>query len=627
MKRFFFLEYCDSAFTFNCEEGDIVSLDPSVSYLLQKKKIRYYILEDYYDEGTLRSAEADYFFEQLKWFDSFDNFIEEDISYCRRYSIPIAKSNYLRLKYFVDTIMVYSYILYNFFQINKDIKEIIYTYKSCREDNKFSIFELKSRYCQVFSDLLRLFCGKNNVRFTSIPVKAKDIFSKEYFFRSCRENKFFKSQMKKIINFYKYKKLHNIILSDTSLKDLNILFMHAGSLDIDCPIKEAIKRKAHVYVKEKSEIVREDYWLRWPMDLPELDECFVKRLKKESDFCADNLEKNAEIISWINDKCLMDVSSIVLPFLQYFISQDCSYILQESERMFRFYKQNKIDYVFARGNTDRDSLAYLVAAKYLKGAKSVCIQHSNFAIDNEVFGVFEIETYNYTFAREYISENYFKYSLENIYKSDCKVFRSSHYLRNVEKKYYKNKEKMKVVYVEKKFPDKLKCFNNMLYPLAWYYEFQRRLIDFFAKESRVEFVYKHASSQGWAGSSVLKHIKNISCKNISIYDKHLLKSLKFADRVIVDYPSSALFEAAVAGKPVLCVCANYFRIIKQAKEVFGKSIQQFSSIDEAILLIREFLYGNPQEYIVNIPLSKNDFLDVFKEVNSTSKCNTRIKDL
>jgi len=69
MKHFFFLEYCDSSFTFNCEEGDIVSLDPSVSYLLHKRKLKYHILEDYYDEKMLRASEEEYFFEQLKWFE------------------------------------------------------------------------------------------------------------------------------------------------------------------------------------------------------------------------------------------------------------------------------------------------------------------------------------------------------------------------------------------------------------------------------------------------------------------------------------------------------------------------------------------------------------------------------
>jgi len=84
----------------------------------------------------------------------------------------------------------------------------------------------------------------------------------------------------------------------------------------------------------------------------------------------------------------------------------------------------------------------------------------------------------------------------------------------------------------------------------------------------------------------------------------------------MDYPSGSLFEAAVFGKPVLCLCADYFEILKQAKEVFGKSIQQFSSIDEAVLIVRKFLCADPEEYRVNIPIPKNDFLDIFQDMKN-----------
>jgi hypothetical protein len=62
------------------------------------------------------------------------------------------------------------------------------------------------------------------------------------------------------------------------------------------------------------------------------------------------------------------------------------------------------------------------------------------------------------------------------------------------------------------------------------------------------------------------------------------------------------------------LCADYIRILKQAKNIFGKSIQQFSSIEESKRIIKEFLYGNPKDYIVNIPMSDNDFIDTFREI-------------
>jgi len=598
-------------------EGEIVSLAPSVSYSLNKDKIKYQIIEDYYDEKMLRTSEEEYFFEQLKWFELFDKFIKDNISFCMEYSVPLAKANYLRIKYFIDTVVISSFVLSQFFQNNSDLKEITYVHRLFDEDENYSIFEFKSKSRKAFSDLLQLFCGKYNVQFASCVVGKKDVAFEGNLLNSFRRNDFIKSSIKRILNLYKYGKLEKLFTSDTSLKDLNIFFMHAGSLDIDYPIIEAIRHKAHVYVKENGKVIREDKFLRKPVDLPELDEYFLKSLKEESKTCADNLDENAEIISWIDSKCSMNVSSIVLPFLRYFISKDCFYILQESERMQKFYKHNNVDYVFARGNTDRDSLGPLVAAKYMKGPKSICVQHACFALDIEVFGVFETETYNCTVARDNISQDYFEHSIRNRYQTDCKVVQSSHYLRSVRKKYSNKKNvgrRERVVYVEKKFSDKVRCFNNMIYPLTWYYEFQKKLIDCFARESKYEFIYKHAQGQEWAEDSILRYIKDKGCGNIDVSKRHFLKTLESADRVIMDYPSGSLFEAAVFGKPVLCLCADYIRILKQAKNIFGKSIQQFSSIEESKRIIKEFLYGNPKDYIVNIPMSDNGFIDTFREI-------------
>ena len=490
MKRVFLLEDCDSSFLSRCKDGNVISLNPAVSYFLHKNNIKYQILDDYYGEKKLISYGDYYFFEQLKWFDFLDSFLKENISYCKRYNIPMAKANYLRLKYFVDFPIIYSYIFSNFFQSNTDIKQIIYVRRSFIENNKYSIFEFKSKSRKVFYDLLKLFCKKNDIQFVDQIVDKEKKQSQKCYLNTNSRNRFIKSQIKKIINIIKYEKLKKLLALDTSLKDLNFFFMHAGSIDIDYPIKEVVKCKAHIYVMENSRVIREDNLLRKQVDIPELDECFLESLKEESETCANNLDKDSEIVSWINNKCSLDVSSIVLPFLKYFVSNDCFYILQYAERMFSFYNQNDIDYVFARGSTDRNSLALLIAAKYMKGAKSICTQHASFAVDSEAYGVYETEAYNFIITRDDISQKYYEHSSRNRYNSGCEIVQSPYYLRSVKKRYSKKNKGGKVIYVQKKFTGLRRCLNHINYPLDWYFEFQKELIDFFAKEISFEFVYK-----------------------------------------------------------------------------------------------------------------------------------------
>jgi len=617
MKSVFLLEDYDSSFLSRCKEGNVISLDPSASYFLHKNNIKYQILYEYYDEKKLSSYGDYYFFEQLKWFDSFDGFLKENISCCKKYNIPMAKANYLRLKHFVDVSVIYSYILSGFFQSNADIKQVVYVHKSYMEDNRHSIFEFKSKSRKVFYCLLKLFCKRNDIQFVDQIVGKEKKQSQGCCTSTNAGNRFIKSQIKKIINIIKYEKLLTL---DASLKGLNFLFLHAGSIDIDYPIKEVVKCKAHVYVMENSRVIREDHLLREQVDIPELGECFLESLKEESETCANNLNKDNEVISWINNKCSLDVSSIVLPYLKYFVSNDCFYILQDAERMFNFYNQNDIDYVFARGSTDRDSLGPLIAAKYMKGAKSICTQHASFAVDSEVYSVYETEVYNCIITRDDISQEYYEQSSRNRYNSECEVVQSPYFLRSVGEKYSKKNKGGKVIYVQKKFNGGLvRCLNQMTYPLDWYFEFQRELIDVFAEEISFEFVYKHAQGQEWAEDSILRYIKDKGCGNINVSKKQFSKTLEFADKVITDIPYGSFIEAAVSGKPVLCICPDYVKILKKARAAFGKSLQQFSSIEEAILIIKEFLNSNPQEYIVNIPMSKKGFLDVFKDIGNCIK--------
>ncbi|MFA5336862.1 MAG: hypothetical protein WC330_00850 [Candidatus Omnitrophota bacterium] len=604
------------------ETKEIVSLDPAVSYELQKNNINYRILEDYYSEKELRANEETYFFEQLKWFDAFDDFLKENISCCKEYEISLAKANYLRLKYFVDTVIINSFVISNFLKKNQSLKELTYVHSPFPSGDKQSIFEFISTNRKVFSEILELFCKEKNIAFNRYIIEKKSSLPKKSILL---HNAFAKRFLKKFLNLIKYKKIKKIFPANKLLNKTRILCMHAGSLDIDYPIEEFIKNKAHVYLKESGDIIREDIFFRRRVAILPDENHFLKILEKQCLDAAEKFQPNNRLIAWINDKCSLDVSSIVLPFLKYLISEDFFYILKDAQKMLNFYKHYKIDYVCARGNTDRDSQGTLVAAKYMtQKTKSICTQHANFAMDNQAFGVFETETYDYILTRDDIAESFFKQSLAKNSRANCEVKQSAHYLKNIDtENNLKNSpvRREKILYVEKKFFDRVRCFNNMIYPLGWYFEFQKCLIDFFGSETNFDFIYKHADAPGqaWAKNSILRYIEDKGYGNVTVSNERFINSLNLGDRIIVDFPSGAFFESAVANKPVLCICADYIKLIDEAKEIFGISLQSFSSTKEAVALIKKFIYANPKNFIVELPFSKDNFIDVFETILQENK--------
>jgi hypothetical protein len=196
------------------------------------------------------------------------------------------------------------------------------------------------------------------------------------------------------------------------------------------------------------------------------------------------------------------------------------------------------------------------------------------------------------------------------------VLQSPHYLRYLQQHHrsQKVKKKEKIVYVQKKIFDRVRMFNNMNFPLTWYFEFQKKLLDYFEQETNFDFIYKLAQGQAWAENALATYITDKKSDNLFVFKKHFLESLRFADRVIVDHPSGAFYEAVVSKKPVLCLYADYIDILPEAEVAFGKVLRRFSSMDEAIYHIKEFLYGNPQHYIACVPFSNDDVAGVFHKI-------------
>ena len=605
--------------------GEIISLDPVVSHRLSKKNIVYTILENYYDENDLREGEDIYFSSQMDWFNKFDLFLKDNISFCREYNLPLAKANYLRMKYFIDTVVINCFILSNFFKKKKNLSEILYVPKSSDGNNDLSIFNFTLSNRWLFGQLLELFCRKNGVRFKYASNYRTKTSSKSPSHVKPIKRNHYKDFLKIFFNALKFNKSKKFFKTNKGMKGLKLFFMHAGSPDIDIPIKEGLNHSADVYIKDKERIVREDSLMRKTVFIKDLEEDSRRVLEEECEKCVKNLKEDSTVISWINDKCHIDVAHIVLPFLKCFILKDIPLIIINAINMFDFYRSEGIDYVFARGNTDRDSVGALIAAKYMGGAGSICIQHASFSVNSPVFSVFETETYDFIFTRDDISQSFYENARLAWTKGDaaCRAVELSHYLKDFAKKYNKRQKihsRETIVYVEKKINDRLKCYGNMVYSICMYFEFQKKVIDFFAKKEKPLFLYKHAniSSQRWAEESILEYIDNLGCGNVKVFNQPFSLSLEHADRVIVDYPSGALYEAAVCRKPVLCIYPDYLEIIDEAKEIFGKTLRSFSGEEEAIEIIDEFLSSDPEEYIVDLPLSNNTFVDVLNQLRSCS---------
>jgi hypothetical protein len=326
------------------------------------------------------------------------------------------------------------------------------------------------------------------------------------------------------------------------------------------------------------------------------------------------------LLDWVSEKCGIDVTDFILPYFEYFFSSNCFEILKQARNLKNFYAEKEIDYVITHTSSDMTSKAAIVASRLYGKTKTVCIQHCSDVFEDRVFHITEVDAFDYYFTMDSISEIRFKRYAAVDYVSPCEIYQSPHFLKEVKKHCLKRErrrpgEPKRILYI----PTKLaavhtRYFNCMVYPILWFLEYQRKLFQFFAKEKDYLFIYKQPIlRRTFVEKTVLPLLQGIP--NIKIETRPVMDCFSLADAVIMDRPTTAFYEAQMSGLPVLALYPDFIgnMIAKDACAFFGKSVQSFSTPEEAFQKITEFLNGNPSDYTSELPLRDDNMARVLKD--------------
>ena len=118
-------------------DGEVVSLYPDVSYMLDKEGITYSTLEAFYSEDKIFSDQDRHFREVLKWIEKLDKFFHGNISFCRQNNLALARINISILKYLVDELFIEAYTVNSFLKrLDEEKMEVRYVRYSSRKDKE-----------------------------------------------------------------------------------------------------------------------------------------------------------------------------------------------------------------------------------------------------------------------------------------------------------------------------------------------------------------------------------------------------------------------------------------------------------------------------------------------------------
>ncbi len=605
----------DFSYDIDYTTGKVLALTPEASYCFDKTGKKYYIIEDFYNEKELIQSDDLYFYEQLSWFEKFDQFLKKNISYCKKEDIALARAHSHRLKFFVDSVIIHSYIFTKFFE-NAKPDRILYVCKKENGSLDFSIYMPYGRQHKIILPLVKKICDEKG-----IPCLLKtDGYNRSQptispSFKVSIKESLKKCHFKSLIHFFKYTKYAKFF-SAKKYQNLNILSLHAGCISMDSLIKDLISSGSKVFLKTDDKKITSisGIFEKKVLDLSLLAESPNElKIRKDCKKAYEKFIQEKELISWVSNKCGFDASDILAPYFKDFIENICSENLIETPILKDFYKREKIDFVVTRSSSEQVPISSLLAAA--NSRKRVCFQHACGAFDNRREHISELVLFDYYFAMHDDAQEHMNLNLKNDYVGSCKVYQAPYHIQAVGRKWGKvRRDKNLVMYIPTKLFFGFRSYNGYLYPLTWYFKLQKSLIDFFSTKKNLRFIFKYAPGQEWSANSVLLYIKDKNCSNISIESKPVSECLGKAGRVILDFPSTSLYEAAAAKIPVMSLYHELLEIRDPALKLFGKSLQKFSGVSNAIEIVDDFLDTDPEEFKVNIPVSNDSTLDILEKI-------------
>ncbi len=581
-------------------DGKVAALGPVAEYLLEKHNIEHVLLSTPLDENSFYEERGAYFLEELEWFNCFENWLTKKLSGFGITNPGLINAHYYQLVFLVDSLHVHSALLHNF--IRKYSPDKICYLRSRQEKKSHSPYDLLINGNVLIQEISKELFTRNAIDFNFIETeKETESTGKSYSFSGGASGILKKSSkvfgLKPVYEYFKYQKIGRL-LNLNKLLNKNFLVLNAGVLSMDLVIRELLKYSKAVYFKESCNI--------YEMHSSFSRKCFsINCDSQKSRLIADVFEKiledlmsSDEVFSWLNKISFSTAKTILAPYFKYFLTSICVQNLIETEEISRFYKEKRIDFLMLRSSSEDFAISSLIAAKE-KGIRRVVFQHGMSPLDWKLWHITELKLTDVYFTTDTMSERYFKEALKNDYAGDCHVSQASHYLNLLHSstRRVKLKENL-VIYVPSRGFWGFRCLNNMRYPLTWYFKLQKEIIDLLGRYQGLRAIFKLSLGQEWVEKTTVRYISDAGYKNISIRRDAFINYINSGARVLTDYPSSVLYEAASAGLPVISLCYNKLPVWAEANKFFGNSIQLFSTIEEAVKITNVFLDSHADRYIV-----------------------------
>ena len=595
------------------EDGIVVALTPEVCYHLDKEGIEYTIIEEYYNECELFGDRNGFLDDQSKWFKTFDEFLKNNVDILNVHDLNLASIYSMRIKSMVvDPIIFKSITLKALFD---KLNPSNVTFVTLPPEEKVLDVNLGYTDKSIYAHLIPILCEKHSIPFTEQFGKSMEITGGSGAHIS-----------KKISRIVKYipilfEMLCAIFNKIDKKKILHILQMNFAYNGFDA-VKNSFVRGHDTYLFTNGKILKFYRFGFKKFDIEHGDNT-SEYASYDWNRIAQLLETH-ELVEWINKKCCLDVSEIVLPNLKYFVSEVCPELLRYHNVFSSFFEDESIDAVLSPYMQGIMELAAISAANRYEGARTICLEHGDDIFRDIFWRLKELTNFDTLIVAGDENKQYLEHIRDqcnvqtNIYSCSNRILDVSKIndlrtTKKFEKKIKLNKNK--IIYVPTFFTgDALRVdevCRSHLTPTQ-YYKFQRSLLEYFSKKEEYTFIWKALFESEPIYNPIPNLIQDNKINNVKIATDPFQNYLPTANKVIFDYPSTGMYESVVAGVPTMCLCSDTLKMRQSGIDEFKNIVKIYSNIEEAITHIEQFLSGDPEQYKVSLKLGNRSLINIIE---------------
>lgn len=322
----------------------------------------------------------------------------------------------------------------------------------------------------------------------------------------------------------------------------------------------------------------------------------------------------------LDDACGVPVAGVVESRLRYFVTTVAPLLVEGSKQFAEVYRAHGVESVVLAYLSEPEEFAALAARHRSPGVRSVFLHHGNEAFE---FSCVESVTRAYdvyvTSTDEEQSALERRRTLGRFASAVCQASERLDLFAARVRTSTPTGDRRRLVYVPTVYTwDDASWIEGVVWS-SGYYAWQCALLDLLTARDDYEIIWKALPGSSMLTDPIPELIRRSGVSHVRYETGRLDACYAGADRVLLDYPSTPLYEAAAAGLPVFSLYHRPSSMIRpSACAAFGRALQPYNNIADGLLAVSRFLDAPREHYKVALARTSRSFTQALSDVCRTS---------